>query len=178
LVYALLSPEYGFINRVVFNALGLAPVRWYFEAQRWPFIIVFLNLWKYVGYNSVIYISAITGIDRQLFEAAEIDGAGRLQKIWHITVPEITTLMVMLTILAVGRIFSADFGLFYQATLNSGALYSTTNVLDTYVFRALKTTGDTGMAAAASLFQSAFGFLLVVTANAVTRKIDKEKALY
>ncbi len=178
LLYAFLSPEYGFINKYILPFLGIEKIQWYTEAKYWPYLIIFLNLWKNVGYNSVVYIAAIAGIDKQLYEAAEIDGATKWQQIKYITIPSLSTLMFILTILNIGKIFYSDFGLFYQATLNSGPLYPVTNVVDTYVFRALMVTGDTGMAAAAALYQSVLGFILVVSANYITKKIDPDKSLY
>src|SRR5690606_26643866 len=106
-----------------------------------PFIIILVYLWKAVGYNSVVYLAAIMGIDRSLYEAAMIDGANKWQQIRRITVPMLAPIITIMTLLAVGKIFYADFGLFYQVPRNSGSLYAVTNVIDTYVYRGLKTTG-------------------------------------
>lgn len=177
LVYALLKVDLGFVNRTILVPLGMKPIEWYTEPKYWPFIIIALHIWKVVGYNSVVYLAAITGIDPEYYEAAAIDGATKWQQIIHITIPSISTVMIILLILDVGRIFHADFGLFYHTTLNSGALYPVTNVIDTYVFKSLRITGDLGMAAAASLYQAVVGLVLVLATNAVVNKIDSEKSL-
>lgn len=178
LAFAFFSAEFGFVNSAILAPLGLEPIQWYTEPKYWPYILLFFNLWKYTGYNSVIYLASIVGIDTEYYEAAAIDGATKWQQIKHITLPLLTPLMVILTLLAVGRIFNADFGLFYQVPRNQGALYDTTNVLDTYVYRALMNSADIGMASAAGLYQAAVGFILVIVSNLVVRKIDKEKALF
>ncbi|OJU09032.1 MAG: sugar ABC transporter permease, partial [Clostridiales bacterium 43-6] len=141
LVFVFLNPDYGFINKSILAQLGSPSVSWYNEPKYWPYILVFINIWKNAGYSSVIYFAAITGIDREMYEAADLDGANRWQQITHITLPCLLPMMIIMTILAVGKIFNSDFGLFYHTTLNSGTLYQVTNVLDTYVYRALKYTG-------------------------------------
>ena len=153
-------------------------MQWYSEPKYWPFFIVFVFLWKSVGYNSVVYLAAIMGIDRSLYEAAMIDGASKWQQIRNITLPMLKPLMTILTLLAIGRIFYADFGLFYQVPRDSGTLYSVTNVIDTYVYRGLKSTGEIGMSTAAGLYQSVIGFILVMTSNYIVRKFDKDNALF
>lgn len=178
LAYSLFSIENGFVNRTVMEGLGLDPVKWYFEPKYWPFILTFFQLWKYTGYNSVVYLAAISGIDSEYYEAAEIDGASKWQQIWHITIPLLKSLMIIMTLLAVGRIFNADFGLFYNVTRNSGQLYPVTDVIDTYVYRALRNTNNISMAAAAGTYQAIVGCITVFTANFVVRKIDSEKALF
>lgn len=178
LVYSFLSMEYGFINSVVLEKLGLPPISWYMEAKYWPFILVLVNAWKYIGYSSVIYLAAMTGINQEYYEAARIDGANRWKQMTRITLPLIKPVIIVMMLLLVGRIFYADFGLFYQVTLNTGILLPTTNVIDTYVYRALIQTGDVGMSSAAGLFQSVVGFLLVFSVNLLIRKFDKENALF
>ena len=178
LVYAFLNPDYGFINKVFLKNLGLTGLSWYTQPFYWPFILIGLNLWKFVGYNSVIYFAAITGMNRDYYEAAAIDGATKWQQITKITLPSLTPLMVVMTILAVGRIFNSDFGLFYQTTMDSGPLYRATNVLDTYIYRSLRVTGDLGMSSAAAFFQAVIGFICVMSTNAAVRKIDPEKAMF
>jgi len=178
LVFAFLNPDYGFLNKTIFEPLGIDPVAWYNEPKYWPFILIFVNLWKNAGYNSVIYFAAIMGIDKELYEAAEIDGASRWSRIKHITIPSLVPMMIIMTTLAIGRIFNADFGQFYQIPMNSGTLFSTTNVLDTYIYRSLKVTGDTGIAAAASFYQAVVGFTLVCVTNYAVKKIDPEKSLF
>ncbi len=178
LAYSLLSIENGFINKSIIVPLGMAPVEWYSEPKYWPFILVFFQLWKYTGYNVVVYLAAITGIDPEYYEAAEIDGASKWQQIRHITLPLLRTLMIILTLLAVGRIFNADFGLFYNVPRDSGSLKSVTMVIDTYVYAALRNTNDIGMASAAGTYQAVVGCITVFTANLIVRKIDKESALF
>lgn len=178
LSYSFLSIEYGFINRLVLQPLGMDPIAWFSQPKYWPYILVAVNTWKNVGYASVIYLAAIMGINHEYYEAATLDGASRFQQIRSITIPLITPVIIILFILAVGGIFRADFGLFYQVTLNQGAILSTTNVIDTYVYRALLQMGNVGMAAAAGLYQSIVGFFLVLGTNYLVRKINPENALF
>ena len=178
IVYAFLNADNGFINNTVYKALGLDPVSWYSYKQPWPFILIFVYLWKYVGTNSIIYVAGIAGIDQEIFEAAQLDGASKVRQIWHITVPMLKPTIITLTLMAIGRIFYSDFGLFYQVPANSGRLFDVTQTIDTYVYRGLMERNDVGMSAAAALYQSLVGFLLVLGANALVRKIDKENALF
>ncbi len=178
LAYSFFSFENGFINRSILIPLGLEAANWYFEPKYWPFIIIFFQLWKYTGYNIVVYLAAIVSIDGEYFEAAALDGATKWQSIRHITLPLLKPLMVILTLLAVGRIFNADFGLFYNVPKNMGTLYSVTDVIDTYVFRALRNSNNVGMSSAAGLYQAVLGCITVFSANLIVRKIDPEKALF
>lgn len=178
LVYALLSVNAGFINKTLLPLFGKEAVSWYTEAKYWPFILPIVSLWRGFGFYSVVYLSSIVGIDRTYYEAAELDGASKFQCIRHITLPLITPVITMMALLAVGRIFYSDFGLFYQVPMNSGALYSTTNVIDTYVYRGLMQLGDIGMSAAAGLYQSLVGFLLVLGSNLLVRKVNPDNALF
>jgi len=178
LVYSFLGHENGFLNKVVFGTLDIPPIQWYNEPHYWPFILPLVNLWKGVGYSMIIYLAAIIGIDEEYYEAAVIDGASKWKQIRYITLPLIRPVIIIMFLLAVGYIFNADFGLFYQVTLNSGPIYDTTNVIDTYVYRAMMTLGDFGMSSAAGLFQSSVGFLLVLGANALVRRINKDEALF
>jgi putative aldouronate transport system permease protein len=175
--YSFLSYDRGVMNKIVL-AFGMDPQQWYSEPKYWPFIIVIVFLWKSLGYNSVVYLAAIMGIDKSLYEAAMIDGANKWQQIRNVTLPMLTPLMTILTLLAIGRIFYADFGLFYQVTRDSGTLYNVTNVIDTYVYRGLKTTGEIGMSTAAGLYQSFVGFALVITSNWIVRRFNKDNALF
>lgn len=175
--FSFLSYDKGIVNQII-GWLGLERVQWYNDPTYWPHIIILVNLWKTAGYSSVVYLAAIMGIDKSLYEAAMIDGANKLQQVRNITIPMLTPLMVILTLLAVGKIFYADFGLFYQVPRDSGTLYAVTNVIDTYVYRGLKTTGEIGMSTAAGLYQSVVGFLLVIGSNYVVRKINKDNALF
>lgn len=177
IVYAFLSPETGLVNAVI-GAFGGKPVSWYSKKEAWPFILVIVQMWKSVGYNSIVYIAAITGIDPSLYEAARIDGAGKFKQITRITLPQLKPMVTLMILMSCGRIFASDFGLFYQVPQNSGALYSVTQTIDTYVYRGLMQLGDVGMSSAAGLFQSVVGFLFVLSANAIVRKTNKENALF
>ena len=171
--YSLLSVDNGFINR----AFGLN-VTWYSEPRVWPFILIIFQVWKTLGYSTVMYLGSIVRISNDYYEAALMDGATKWQQIRYITLPSLKSMMIVLTILAIGKIFYADFGLFYQLPRNSGPLFPVTNVIDTYVYRALKENGNIGMSAAASLYQSLVGFVLVLVSNFIVRKIDKDSALF
>ncbi len=177
LVYGFLSGENGYFNAVL-KFFGQEPISWYTEPKYWPFILVFVNAWKGVGYSSIIYYATIMGIDNELYEAAAIDGAKKMAQVRYITIPLLKTTAVTLTLLAIGRIFYSDFGLFYQVTQNSAPLIDVTNTIDTYVFRGLMTLGDISMSSAAGVYQSLVGFVMVMAANWVTRKIDSESALF
>jgi len=175
---AFLNTENGFINRVILKLLGQEPIDWYANTGPWPFILIFTNSWKWCGYNSIIYLSAIVAIDVQYYEAAMMDGASKWQQIAHITLPQIMPVIVMMTLLNVGRIFNADFGLFFQVPRNLGMLYPVTNVIDTYVYNSLIQMGDIGMSSAAALYQSIVGFILVLIVNRFVGRINKDYALY
>lgn len=176
--FAFLSEDVGYLNKTILPMLGLDSVSWYSEAKYWPYILTFINMWKGVGFLCVIYLAAIIGIDQEYYEAAKLDGANKWQKIIHITIPCISPVIIMMTLLAIGRIFYSDFGLFYQVPMNSGALYDTTNVIDTYVYRGLMQLGDIGMSAAAGLYQSIVGFILVLLSNYLVRRKSKDHALF
>ncbi|MBE9916144.1 sugar ABC transporter permease [Paenibacillus donghaensis] len=178
LVYAMFSTDTGFVNKTLLPLLGIDPIAWYNEPKYWPFILTIVHIWKGAGYSCIIYLAAIIGIDPEYYEAATLDGASKWTQIRKITLPMIMPVITILTLLAIGRIFYSDFGLFYQVPMNSGALFSTTNVIDTYVFRGLMQLGDIGMSAAAGFYQSLVGFVLVLLSNYVVRKIDKDNALF
>lgn len=177
MAFSLFSVDDGLFNHLL-AYFGFAGVNWYSEPGKWPLILTFFQIWKTVGYSTVMYISTLTGISNDYYEAAIIDGATKWQQIRRITLPCLKPMMIVLTILAIGRIFYADFGLFFQLPRNSGPLYPVTQVIDTYVYRALKETGNVGMAAAASLYQSVVGFVLVVGANLAVRRIEPDSALF
>ncbi|OPH50588.1 sugar ABC transporter permease [Paenibacillus ferrarius] len=177
LFYGFLSVDKGIINQLILQPLGIDPVQWYSDTKYWPYILIFTNIWKYAGYNCIVYLASITGIAQEYYEAAALDGASKWQQIRHITIPSISTVVTLLVLLGIGRMFFADFGLFYQVPMNSGALFDVTNVIDTYVFRALMNSGDIGMSSAASTFQAFVGFIFVLLSNYVVRKIDKDKAI-
>lgn len=176
-VYSFLSPDKGVINSIIVR-FGADPINWYNAPKYWPFILLFIGVWKGIGYNSVVYFAAIMGIDPTYYEAAIVDGANKWQQIRHVTIPQLLPLISILMILAVGNIFRADFGLFYQVPRGSGALYNVTMVLDTYVYQGLKVSGDLGMSTAAGLYQSSVGTALLLTTNAIVRKLDPESALF
>ncbi|WP_409345965.1 ABC transporter permease [Paenibacillus sp. MBLB4367] len=178
LVFAMLSLETGFVNKTILPMLGIADISWYSESKYWPYILTLVHIWKSAGYLCVIYLAAIIGIDPEYYEAATIDGASKWQQIKSITVPLIVPVITVMTLLQIGRIFYSDFGLFYQVPLNAGALQSTTNVIDTYVYRALMTLGDIGMSSAAGLYQSLVGFVLVLLSNYIVRKRNSDNALF
>ena len=178
ITFAFFSADNGLMNNTILPALGKEPAAWYQEPKYWPVILVIVNCWKGVGYGCLIYISSITGIDPAFYEAAELDGASKWEQIKYITLPSIAPSIITLTLLNIVRIFYADFGLFYQVTQNSGQLYSTTNVIDTYVYRGLLQVGNIGMASAAGFYQSVIGFVLVLAANLIVRRFSKENALF
>ncbi|MCP3740024.1 ABC transporter permease [Rossellomorea sp. BNER] len=176
-VFSFLSVDKGLLNNIL-AWFGVDAISWYNETEYWPYILVFMSMWKGVGYGSIVYLAAIVGIDRNYYEAAMIDGANKWKQIRHVTIPMITPLMIILTIMNVGRIFNSDFGLFYQVPRDSGALYPVTNVIDTFVYRGLTTMGEIGMSTAAGLYQSVVGFILVLLTNYLVQKVDKEYALF
>jgi putative aldouronate transport system permease protein len=177
-VYAFLSYDYGLVNRTILPLLGIESVEWYGQYQYWPFILNVVCQWKWAGYNSVMYLAAISGIDQTYYEAAIIDGATHWQRIRYITLPMLKPFIIIINLLALGRIFYSDFGLFFQTTMNSGMLYPSTLVIDTYVYNAMATTGDFGMSAAAGFYQALVGFALVLSANLLVRKISPENAMF
>lgn len=178
MAYAFLNPESGMINHSLLKPLGVEGINWYNEPEYWPVILTVVHVWKNVGYISIVYIASIAGIDPGLYEAARIDGAGKMRQILVVTLPHLKSTVIVMTLLAVGRIFASDFGLFYQVPMNSGMLTNVTQTIDTYVYRALTQMRDIGMASAAGLFQSVVGFSLVLGANLLVRKLDRENALF
>jgi putative aldouronate transport system permease protein len=178
LVFSFLSTDLGFFNKQLLPVLGVQPINWYIEPVYWPFILIFTNLWKYTGYSSVIYLAAISGVDPNCLEAAALDGASRWQTVMKVMIPLISPVIIIQVLLSVGRLFYSDFGLFYQVPQNMGPLFNATNVIDTYVYRTLVNVGDIGMTAAAGLYQAAVGFVLVLAANLIVRRIDLEKSLF
>jgi putative aldouronate transport system permease protein len=180
LLYAFLNPDYGVINRMLHDVFKMETVDWYSNLKVWPFLFCLLNVWKYSGYGTVIYLAAITGISSEYYEAAAIDGATKWQQITKITIPNLRQIICVLTILALGRVFTGDFGLFFQSSmsLGGGLLKPVGDVIDTYVYNSLLQLGDVGMSSAASLYQSVVGCILIVLSNLLVRKIDKESALF
>lgn len=174
---AFIDGQYGMITAMQ-RAAGGEMTNWYTTLGPWPYIIVFANLWKNVGYTTVLYLSAITGIDSTQYEAAAIDGASKWQQIWYVTIPNLRTMICILFIMNVGKIFNADFGLFYSVPMNSGALFPVTQVIDTYVYRALMVTGRVDMSSAAGLLQNVLGFVCILTANNIIKKIDADSSMF
>lgn len=177
MLYSFLSPEYGIINNVLKN-FSFESLKWYTTPAYWPAILTFASIWKSVGYTSVIYYASIMGIDSEYYEAASIDGANRFQTVTKITVPMLTPIITITVLLQIGKIFYADFGMFYFLPMDIGTLFPVTQVIDTYVFRALRVTGDIGMATAAGFFQSIVGFLLILVANYTVKKISSENSIF
>jgi len=174
-VFGFLSHENGLLNNTLFES---DPVQWYSEGQYWPAILILVNLWKTVGYSTLLFLAALVGIDRSLYEASSLDGANRWHQVINIDLPNLWPTIVTLTLLAVGRIFYSDFGLFYQVPRNSGAIFDVTTTIDTYVYRALISAGGIGQSAAAGFFQAVIGFVLVLSVNAAVRKYQRSSALF
>lgn len=167
----------GLINQM-FKSLGMARINFYNTPEAWPLIFVILRIWQGCGYGTVVYIAAITGFDTSMYEAARVDGATRMQQIWYITLPLLKPTVVILTIMGVGGIFRGDFGMIYAMVGDNAKLFSTTDVIDTFVYRAMRQLNDLGMSTATSVFQSVVGCLLVLGTNAVARKLDSDTALF
>ena len=162
----------------VLSSLGHEGINWYNEAKYWPFIIVFFNLWKSTGYGMIIYFSGVVGISNDYYEAATLDGASKWQQIKNITLPLLKPTVITMFILSLGNIMRSDFGLFYQLPRNSGALYGVTRTLDVYVYNALMKNNDFGMSSAASFFQAVIGFVLIIVANKLVSRVNREQALF
>ena len=177
-VYAFLSPKGGFANLII-EAFGGEDVMWYSAPQYWPFILVFMSTWKSMGYNMVVYLASITGIDTSLYEAAILDGATKWQQARYITIPAIRPMIIMMFILNIGHIFYSDFGLFYQVTQHlPQPLNDVASTFDTYIFMALQTgNSKIGQTAAAGLFQSVCCCITVLITNAIVSKIDPDSAI-
>lgn len=176
--FAFLNSDTGFINNTIIRFFGGDEISWYTTPKFWPFILTIVFLWKSVGLNCIIYLSTISGIDKGIFEAAKIDGANKVNQIRYITLPMLKPTVIILTLMAVSKIFYSDFGLFYQVPMSSGAIFDVTQTIDTYVYRGLMELNDVGMSAAAGLYQSVVGFILVISANALVRKYSSESALF
>ena len=176
-VYALLTPERGYINGII-TAMGGERIMWYQESKYWPFILVFLNTWKGMGYGMVLYLASITGIDPSLYEAAVMDGATNAQQARHITLPAIKPVFIMMLILDCGKIFNSDFGLFYQVTGQLPAsLYTTASTFDTYIYNAIQSSAPIGQTAAASFFQAICSCATILLANWIVSKLDNENRI-
>ena len=177
IAYSLLSYETGTLNGVL-KSLGINPVNFYGESGWWPLIIVAFSAWKGVGYGVVVYLAAILGVDASQHEAAAIDGANIFQRIRYITIPSITPTVITLTLLALGKIFRGNLDLFYQLVGKNGALYDSTDVIDTFVFRSLLETSDIGMAASAGFYQSILCFVTIMLVNGIVKRVQSDYALF
>lgn len=178
LAFAFLSKDSGFLNNAIIKPLGGDAISWYSKPKYWPYILTFIQLWRSVGYTTIMYYATLVGIDTSYYEAAVIDGASTWDQIRYITLPCLKTTIITLTIMNLGRMFYSDFGLFYQVPMNNGLLFNATNTLDTYVYRGLLELNDIGRASAACFIQSVLGFVLVWGANALTRKVDPDSAVF
>ncbi|WP_130838127.1 ABC transporter permease [Lachnoclostridium sp. Marseille-P6806] len=176
-IYNLFNYEYGSLNTLL-RTLGADPVDMYSDVGAWKYVLVLVNAWKWVGYGSVIYLAAITGIDREIYEAASIEGAGKFRQIFSLTIPLIVPQIVTLVLLDVGRIFKGDFEMFYQVTGNNPLLYETTDVIDTFVVRSLLQLQDVGMSSAAGLMQSLINFAILMIVNAAVKRAESDYALF
>lgn len=176
-MYNMFNYERGVVNSVL-TSIGFQPFDLYNTPAAWPFVIIFLKIWKQSGYGSVVYLAAITGLDQEMFEAASIDGANAWQKIKYITIPSLVPTMMIMVLLAIGNIFRGDFGLFYQTVRSSALLQPVTDIIDTYVFRLLITNSDIGVSAATGLYQSVLCFITITVCNKLVKKIDPDYALY
>lgn len=178
IAYNILSYEYGLLNQML-GGFGIEPLKTYSNAAIWPFIIVLAYLWQTTGYGSIIYFAAIMGLDNEIIEASEIDGANAFQRIIHIVLPWLKPTFIILLLFSLGGILKGNFGLFYNLVgANNTALYPTTDIIETYVFRALMTNFNFSIGSAVSMYQSVFGLVIILTANWIVRKVSPENSLF
>ena len=177
IAFNFLSFDYGFINNFLVS-IGLERLSFYTQGKYWPFILLFFNFWKNVGYGSVMYLASIMGIDTSIYEAATIDGANVWQRIFHVTIPMIRPTMIILILLSVGGIFKGNFDMFYNLVGSNGLLYNHTDVIDTLTFRALISSNDFGMSAAIGLYQSVLCFVTIVCVNKLVKRYSENYALF
>ena len=177
LLFNFVNYEYGMVNRLLVK-FGAEPINVYVNPRYWYFILPGAYIWKWVGFGSVLYLAAITGIDAEMFEAATIDGASQFQKITRITIPMLRPTMVILILLGIGRIMRGEFDMFYQLVGNNGLLLDSTDIIDTLVFRSLLGTQDFGMATAAGFYQSVLCFVIIVVVNRITKAVESDYALF
>ncbi len=180
LVFGFLGIESGIMNNTILPLLGMEKINWYMEPKYWRVILIIVYFWKSWGYSSIIYTSALAGVDIQLYEAADIDGATIMQKLWNITIPAIKPIISMMLILKVGAILTTDMGLFYQVPLNTPQLYNTTNVISTYTYNLMTGSGANtlGMASATSMLNSLVGFVLIIISNRIVKKLDSDGGIF
>lgn len=177
LAFAFLGDRTGLINSIL-KAIGLQSIQFYSTKGYWPFILTFVYMWRNIGYGTIIYLATLVGIDDSYYEAAELDGATKGQQIRFITLPMLKSTIIMLVTMSMGQIFRSDFGLFYQVPRNQGLLYSVTDTIDTYVFRALLQNGNIGLSSAAAFYQSIVCFIVILVFNGIINKVSKEDALF
>lgn len=177
IVLAFINATYGFVTLLIKNMTGKA-INFYLVEGPWPYLFVIINAWKGVGYSAIVYLAAISGISQEYYEAAMLDGATKFQQAIYITIPQLRTMMTILLIMSIGSIFVGNFGLFYNCTQNTGAIYNVTQVIDTFVYRAMTQLSNYGMATAAGLYQSVVGCILVLLSNWIVTKIDADSALF
>lgn len=175
--YNILSTDNGALNSL-FLSLGLEKIEWYSSPEFWPAILSIVMRWKWTGYGAIIYLASLSGIPGALYEAAEIDGASEWTKTWKITIPMIRPTIIVMVLLQIGRIMNADFGMFYAIVGDASLVFPTADVIDTFVYRGLKQTGDIGMASAAGFIQSLISFLLVLSSNWIARRVDPDSAIF
>ncbi|MBO4297198.1 MAG: sugar ABC transporter permease, partial [Clostridia bacterium] len=174
---SILKSKTGMVNRFIIG-MGGKNISFYLKAEYWPLILWIVRTWKGTGYGSVLYLAVLAGIDQEMYEAAYIDGVNARQKMWYITIPQLIPMVVVLTLLGLGGIMNSDTGLFYQVTKNTGTLYKTTQVIDSYVYNALLTNADFGTTTATTLYQSLVGFVMVMATNLIVRQFAPENALF
>lgn len=177
MVFAFLNMTDGILNRTL-AANGLDPKNWYLMPSIWPAVLTIVYVWKFAGYYSIIFLAAIAGISGEYYESARIDGATRFQQIIHITLPLIRNVVIVLALLGVGRIFYGDFGMIYGIVGDTAPLYPTTDVIDTYSYRALRQLGDFGKSSAVIMYQSVMGLVTIIIFNALAKRIDKDASLF
>ena len=177
MAFNIFSSDYGFLNRIIEFFTG-EKIAFYSNGKYWPWILLFFNIWKGMGYGSVMYLAAIMGIDTSIYEAAEIDGANVWQRIFKITIPCIMQTVLILFLINIGGIFKGNFDMFYNLVGTNGLLYNYTDVIDTLAFRALISSNDFGMSAAIGLFQSVLCFITVILANKAVSMYDKDYTLF
>ncbi len=177
MIYAVLNSSTGFLAEV-FNAVGLKPVNWYGRPELWPAILTLANIFKYAGYNSIIFLATIVGISEELFESARIDGASRFQQVTRITLPLLRPIFIIMLLMGIGRIFYGDFGMIYGIVADNGVLFPTTDVIDTYSYRTLRQVGNLSMSSAVVLYQSIMGLLTIIVFNWIVRRIEPDVRLF
>jgi putative aldouronate transport system permease protein len=177
IVYGFLATQNGVVNQIM-KAVGGQVRNWYGYKAIWPPLLIITYLWKNIGFSSIVYVASLSGLPQEYFEAALLDGASKWQQTKYISIPYMRNIITIMFILNLGGIIRGDIGLFRQVTQDSGALYEVTDVIDTYVYRALTTLNNTGMSAAAGVYQSVVGFILILVANAIVRRVDEDSALF